>query len=214
MNLCQLSTGSWLVTMVELRPWRSSRISEEVPTHGGVERFEAPVVEDEQVDASKGFEEAGMAAISAGEREVGEEPGYAFIEHRAIVACRLVAEGTDKPAFAHACGTGDDQIEMFVDEGTFSELCEEGAIEPARRLVVDIFDAGVVTELGKAQSAVESLLPARGGFVIQKQSQPLGMGEILGLGLGFDIDKGLGHRVQTECMHLIESGMGEHICLL
>lgn len=48
-----------------------------------------------------------MASVSTGEREIGEEPGYAFIENGAIIACGLVAKRTAQPTFAHACQTHD-----------------------------------------------------------------------------------------------------------
>jgi hypothetical protein len=44
----------------------------EVTTSTGVERFEAPIVEDEELDASETAQEAGVAAATAGERELGD----------------------------------------------------------------------------------------------------------------------------------------------
>ena len=43
-----------------------------------------------------------MAAVAAGESEIGEEPGDALIEHGAVVAAGLVAEGRGEPALADA----------------------------------------------------------------------------------------------------------------
>ena len=74
----------------------------EVATGAGVERFEAPIVEDEELDAGERAQDAGIAAVTAGEREFGEEFGNPLIENRAVVAARLVTEGTSKPRFAHA----------------------------------------------------------------------------------------------------------------
>jgi len=66
---------------------------EKVVTGGGVERFETPVIEDEQLHAAECPQDAGIAAIAAGEREVGEELGNALVENGAIVATGFVAEG-------------------------------------------------------------------------------------------------------------------------
>ena len=74
----------------------------EVTTGAGVERFEAPIVEDEELDAGETAQDAGIAAVTAGEREFGEELGNPLIENRAVVAASLVTEGTSKPRFAHA----------------------------------------------------------------------------------------------------------------
>jgi hypothetical protein len=45
---------------------------EEIAALLGRERPETPVVEDEEFDAAEGAHEAGIAAVAAGEREVGE----------------------------------------------------------------------------------------------------------------------------------------------
>jgi hypothetical protein len=47
----------------------------EVTTGTGVERFEAPIVEDEELDAGKTAQDAGIAAVTTGEREFGDELG-------------------------------------------------------------------------------------------------------------------------------------------
>ena len=65
---------------------------EEVVACGGIEGFETPIVEDEQLHAAERPQEAGVAAIAAGEREVGEELGNALVENGAIVATGFVAE--------------------------------------------------------------------------------------------------------------------------
>jgi len=66
---------------------------EEIVTSGGIEGLETPVVEDEQLYAAERALDAGIAAIAAGEREVGEELGNALVENGAIVATGFVAEG-------------------------------------------------------------------------------------------------------------------------
>jgi hypothetical protein len=68
-----------------------------VTTGAGVERFEAPIVEDEELDAGETAQDAGIAAVTAGEREFGEELGNPLIENRAVVAAGLVTKGTSKP---------------------------------------------------------------------------------------------------------------------
>jgi hypothetical protein len=47
----------------------------EVTTGAGVERVEAPIVEDEELDAGETAQDAGIAAVTTGEREFGEELG-------------------------------------------------------------------------------------------------------------------------------------------
>ena len=75
---------------------------EQVMTSGGIERLEAPVVEDEQLHAAECTLDAGIATIAAGEREIGEQLGNALVEDGTIVATGFVAERRGKPAFADA----------------------------------------------------------------------------------------------------------------
>ena len=64
------------------------------------------VIEDEQLDAGKLVDEAGKAAIEAGERQVLEQARHAHIEHGMIEPCRLPAEGAGQPRLAGAGRTG------------------------------------------------------------------------------------------------------------
>jgi hypothetical protein len=76
-------------------------------TGAGVERFEAEVVENEQIGSAEGFDEARMAAVASGERQVLAELRPAMIEDGSIVATGLLADGAGEPALADA-GRGSD----------------------------------------------------------------------------------------------------------
>jgi hypothetical protein len=74
----------------------------EITAGAGIERFEAPIIEDEELYAVEAAHDAGIAAVAVGQREIGEQLGDALIENRAVVATGLVAEGTGKPTLADA----------------------------------------------------------------------------------------------------------------
>src|SRR5436305_15093085 len=86
----------------------------EITTSTGVERFEAPIVENEELDAGETAQDAGIAAVTAGEREFGEELGNPLIKNRAVVAVSLMTEGTSQPRFAHAGRPAQNQIVVRV----------------------------------------------------------------------------------------------------
>jgi hypothetical protein len=90
----------------------------------GVQRFEAPIVEDEELDASETTQNAGIATATAGECELGEELGNSLIENRAVVAADLVTQGTSKPRFAHAGRPAQNEIVVRVDPLAIGELVE------------------------------------------------------------------------------------------
>ena len=87
----------------------------EVATGTGVERFEAPIVEDEKLDAGETAQDAGIAAVTAGERELGEQLGDPLIKNRAVVPAGLVTQGTGKPTLADPGGPAQDQVVVRVD---------------------------------------------------------------------------------------------------
>ena len=107
---------------------------EQIMTGAGVEGFEAEVVENEQTGAAEGFDEARMAAIASGERQVLAELRPTMIEDGAIVAAGFLADGAGQPALADAGRADEGEIVMGVDPIALRELLEQGAIEtPAAR---------------------------------------------------------------------------------
>src|SRR5271169_5839995 len=79
---------------------------EQIMTGAGVEGFEAEVVENEQIGAAERFDEARMAAVASGERQVLAELWPAMIEDGPIVATGFLADGAGQPALADAGRNG------------------------------------------------------------------------------------------------------------
>ena len=65
---------------------------EEVVAGGGIERRKTPIIEDEQLHPAERPQQAGISAITARKREVGEQLWNALVEDRSIVATGFVAE--------------------------------------------------------------------------------------------------------------------------
>jgi hypothetical protein len=80
---------------------------EEVMTGAGVEGLEAEVVEDKEIGPAEGLDEARMAAVASGERQILAELRPTMIEDGSIVATSLLADGAGEPALARA-GRGSD----------------------------------------------------------------------------------------------------------
>ncbi len=109
---------------------------EQVVTGAGVERFEPEVIENEQIGAAKGFDEARMATVAARERQVFAELGEAVIDDGAIVAASLLADGASEPTFPGSARADESEIVVGVDPLTLGELLEKSAIKPARSAVI------------------------------------------------------------------------------
>ena len=110
-----------------------------------------------------------------GDGEIGEEPGHAGVENGKVLPARLVAEGASKPTFAQAARPRQEQIAALGDPVASGELEKERAVEPARTLIVDVLDAGWVTQPGDPGARFELLLPAQRQFVFEQQTEPFGM---------------------------------------
>lgn len=146
-----------------------------------------------------------MAAITAGESEVIEQPRNALIEH----GLSRQALWRGEPALADAGWAADRQVGMVVDPAVLDKLGEQRAVESARGAVVDILDAGLLAQLRVAQAGGEPLVMAQRGFTFEQQREPFGLTEAIGLAGCFDVGEGLGHPVEAEGVKAVEGRMGE-----
>ena len=130
---------------------------QEIVAGAGVERLEAEVVEDQEIGAAEGFDKTRVAPVAARERKVFAELRPAMIDDGTVVAAGLLANGASEPTFADARWADQSQIVAGVDPLAFGELLEQGAVEPARGAVVDVFDAGLLAEFAARSLAVSRL---------------------------------------------------------
>src|ERR1700689_2815971 len=132
---------------------------EQIVTGAGVEGFEAEVVENEQIGAAEGFDEARMAPVASGERQILAELRPAMIEDGAIVAAGFLADGASQPTLADAGGADQSQIVVGVDPFALRELLEQGAIKPSGGAKVDVLDARLLAQFCGAQPRGQAFVP-------------------------------------------------------
>jgi len=144
---------------------------EEVAAVLGRKRCQAPIVENEELDAGEILEETGMPSVAAGECQSLEQPRHALVENGAAVAARLVPEGTGDPALADAGRAADQQIVMAVDPIAGGELLEERAIEAADGAQIDVLDDGGLAEGGELEPRHEALVVALGAVAVSCRAQ-------------------------------------------
>jgi len=114
---------------------------QKVAPFGRIENREPPVVEDEELNATDGFEQAAIAAVASSEGERLEQARDAMILDRAIVAASFVTEGASNPAFAQPGCPCDEQVLIAVDPVTADQPGEDGAVDAAWRAQIDVFHA-------------------------------------------------------------------------
>ena len=106
--------------------------------------------------------------------------------------------------------TSDQQIAPLSDEVADGELEEQGAIEAAGGVIIDVLDAGVVAQPCGPGPRLEALLAAQRCLMFEQQAEPFGMFEGVRLGSLFERLEALGHAVQAEVMQHIEGWVGQH----
>ena len=61
------------------------------------ERFQPPVVQDQQLHSAERPHQPGVAAIAVRQCQIGEQAGDTLVEHRVIVAARFMSERAGEP---------------------------------------------------------------------------------------------------------------------
>src|SRR5271166_4005989 len=105
---------------------------------------------------------------------------------------------------------GQEQIAALGDPLASSELEEERAVEPARTLIVDVLDAGRVTQPSDPGARFELLLPAQREFVFEQQAEPFGVIEAARFGPVFQFLESFGQAVEAKCAQMVEGRVSEH----
>ena len=180
---------------------------------GGVEQLQPPVVEDEEIGAAEVAQNAWMTSVAARQSKLFEEFGHSMVQHRAIVAAGLVAERRGQPTFADAGWSNERQIVVGIDPVALGQLLEQRAVKTARTAIIDIFDAGLLAQLGIAQAGYEPFVAPPRRFAIKEEPKPFTMTKVVGFAFCPDFDEGFGHALKAESVKLIECRMIEQMRL-
>ena len=143
---------------------------EKVAPFGRIENRQPPVVEDEELNATDGFEQAAIAAIASSEGERLEEARDAMILDRAIVAASFVAQRASNPTLAQPGCSCDEQILIAVDPFAADKSGEDGTVDATWCAQIDVFHACVLAQRGELEARRETFGVALGGFAIDKES--------------------------------------------
>ena len=151
----------------------------------------------------------GVASVTAGEREGGEQARHAVVEDGEVLPAGLVAEGAGEPAFADAAGPGDQQITPCADPVAGGELEEQRAIETAGSAEVDVLDAGLMAQPRRPGAA------SRSAFGVAASPRGRAAGRAIrhvrgsrASGVASSVLEALGHAVEAEGVQKIEGRVG------
>src|SRR5262245_10638024 len=175
------------------------------------EGVEAPVVDEQDVDAGEPGEQAEVGAVGAGQGELMEEARGATVEGPETFATGLLGEGAADEGLAGAGGTDDQEILMLLDPAAGGELPHEGFVQLAPGRIVDRFHAGVrELELRLLQRAGEPLVFAGAPLGLDEQAEALVEGQGSEIRLALLVGPGGGHRAEFEGVELLERGGVQH----
>src|SRR5271156_1024065 len=143
---------------------------QKVAPFGRIENRKAPVIEDQELNAADGFEQAAISAIAAGKGKRLKQARHAMVLDRTIVAAGFVAEGAGDPAFAEPGSPGGEQGLVAVDPVATGEPGEDGAIDTTWGAQVGVFHACALAQRGELEAGRKTFGVAFGCFAIDQQS--------------------------------------------
>ena len=107
--------------------------------HGG----EAPVIEDQDVDARQPREHGRVRAIGAGERQLLKEARQAPVDRAVALPTRVLAQRARQVGLPDAGRPGDEDVAVFGDPPAGGELADQRPIEFAARRVLEVLETRV-----------------------------------------------------------------------
>src|SRR5262249_36442636 len=151
---------------------------------------------------------------SMGELQLCEEARRARVVRPVALAAGPLGKGAGEPGFAEAAFSANEKIAFFCDPAAGGELLEEGFVELTLCAVIDVLDRGLaIAQARRTQADLRALGRAIGDLPIEQECEPLGVCEIPGDILLFELEEGVGHSVELQRSELVEGGMGEHRCI-
>jgi hypothetical protein len=101
-----------------------------------------------------------------------------------------------KPTFADTSWSDEEDVLILAHPFTGGERAQQFAVEPARMLVIDVFDDSAFFQPGRLQAPCERAIFLPEPLLLDEQCEALLEAELAGIG-GFQLcTEGIGHSVQ------------------
>ena len=124
---------------------------QEIVAIRGSQRFQAPIVQDEQIDLGKLREAPREAPVTVTDAQFVEEPGHAQIAYGEPRSAGLVSKRAGKPRLAGAGRPGHDHRLAVPDPAAGRKAAHERPVETAGRARDEVFKRGVVFQARELQ---------------------------------------------------------------
>jgi hypothetical protein len=180
---------------------------EEVPALFVRQACHRPVIQNEDLGFGIGSQEFRVAAFGPGEGEFLEQSRHAEVKGGQPLAAGLLGESAGEIALAGPRGTGDDAVVVIADPLATGQGQQERLVQSARGAVIDVFEAGVVPELGAFEMGLESAVGPFGDLAVHQEPEPLVEREGVRVGQLLLFLPGVEHAGELEVSEMFGDGM-------
>jgi hypothetical protein len=122
-----------------------------------------------------------------------------------------VTEPLSEMAFTRPTGAGDEEVGWLLDKAARGQFLDEGPVDAGIEIKIKLFDGLLRTEASAADAKTELFLFPSGDFVLDKQGEELGIGELGLYGLAVSSGQGFEDAGESELLEQWgEFGHGLH----
>ena len=143
---------------------------QKVAPFGRIEYRQAPIIKDEELNASEVFEQAAVATVAPSKGERLEEARDAIILNRTIITAGFVSEGAGNPTLAEPGCPCDEEVLIAIDPVAGDKFGEDSAVDAAWRAPIDVFHTCALAQRGELEARRQTFGVSFGGFAIDKKS--------------------------------------------
>ena len=168
------------------------------------------VVDQKHVDLGQAEQHAAHAAVGMSDRQLAKQFTALLVQSRETIPAGFLRQGAANPTLANAGGTEEENILLLLYPFAAGQGTQELAIQPARMLVVGVFDGGLLLQLGVAQTMFQGTILSPGELFIDQQREPLFKAQLLRVG-DFELrTKAIRHAVQLQVIEFVKGRLIEH----
>ena len=163
-----------------------------------------PVVQNQDAGSGHLSHQAAHAIAEPGDSEVIEQPRQARVQHAVPLAGGLIAQRTGNPTFARPGFPGQDQMAMLADPAAGEQIADHALVQAARRLHVEVLEAGGLTQARLSQTREQGRIGAVSRLAIDQQGELVGKIELAAIGEALQLFERARHAEQFQALELFE----------
>ena len=154
----------------------------EIAALGRGQVYHRPIVQNQDADSADLAHQPAHAIAEPGDGEIIEQPRQTRVQHAVPLAGGLIAQRTGNPAFARPGFPGHDQMAVFADPAAGEQIADHALVQAARRLHVEVLEAGGLTQARLSQTGEQGRVGAIGRLAVDQQGELVGKIQLAAIG--------------------------------